>query len=214
MNSKRINKGPRGPRRGGRQQGLGGGRNRLQPPPFIPTLKLSHKFRFESGANTGTFSVTRANLLNLVLVATSAITTARLIEAVRLQSVEVWANPVALGAPPNNLFIEWLGENSPSTLIGDTGMGVRPPHVSAFPPSSSSNRWWSISGTSESDVLFILGLPTNSVVDVTVELRMVEMETPTAGEVPAGATLGQVYGDYLDGLASGKLTPVGFTALP
>jgi len=208
--------GLRGTRRSGRTIVLGGGgrRSSLQPPPFQPTVGLSHKFRFTNGANTSNFSVSRANLLNLLLVGTSATATVRLIEAIRLKFVEVWSNPVALGAAPASCQIEWLGENSPSTVISDAGMGVRPAHVASAPPSSSSNRWWSVSGSLESDVLFILGLPVNSVVDVTVDLRFVESETPTAGDIPAGASLGQVYGDYLDGLASGKLAPVGFNALP
>jgi hypothetical protein len=177
-------------------------------------MKLSHKFRFNNGANNGTFTITRANLLNLILYSTSAVTTARIFEAVRLKRVEVWGNPVALGSQPNQVSLEWIGENSPSTVISDRGMGVRPAHVRSEPPPSSSNRWWSISGTSESDPLFTLIIQANSVIDVTLELRLVEQEAPTAGDVPAGASLGQLYGDYLDGIASGKLAPEAFTVLP
>jgi hypothetical protein len=186
----------------------------LQPPPFIPTMRLSHKFRFNNGANSGTFTILRSNILNLVLYSTSATLTARIFQAVRLKRVEVWGNPVALGSPPSQVSLEWIGENSPSTVVSDTGMGVRPAHVRSEPPPSSSNRWWSISGTSESDQLFTLILQANSVIDVTLELRLVEQEAPTAGDVPAGASLGQLYGDYLDGLTSGKLVPEGYTALP
>jgi len=75
-------------------------------------------------------------------------------------------------------------------------------------------KWWSISGTSEADVLFSITLPAESVIDVNCELRLVEKETPTAGDAAVAATLGQVYGDYLDGIASGKLVPSGFTVLP
>jgi len=215
MQSKRMNsKGSRGPRRGGRKRGLGGGSNRIQPPAFVPTMGLSHKFRYENAGNNGTFNITRGNLLNQVLVATSTTTTTRIFEAVRLKSVEVWGSPVALGSAPINCQIEWLGENSPSTVISDVSMGVRPSHVASAPPSSSSNRWWSISGTSEADVVFAMTIPSESVIDVTVELRLVEQEAPTPGDPAVGATLGQVYGDYLDGIASGKLVPVGFTVLP
>jgi len=197
-------------------RGLGGGgrASSLQPPPFVPTMSLSHRFRYVNGANTGAFSITRGNMLNQILVATSAVTTVRLLQAVRLKSVEVWANPSALGAAPTTIEFEWLGENAPSTLVSDTGMGVRPAHVYSSPPPSSSNRWWSISGSSESDVLFSLLLPADCVIDVMTELRFVETEGPTAGEIPAGAGLGVIYGDYLDGLASGKLAPIGYTVLP
>lgn len=213
MQGRRNLKKTRGKAPGRKTTSLGGA-NRLQPPPFIPTISLSHKFRFTNGANIGNFNITRGNLLNLLLVTPTAITSVRLLEAVRLKMVEVWGNPVALGSPPALTSVEWIGENSPSTIVSDRGMGVRPAHVRTTPPSDSSNRWWSISGTSESDILFVLSIQANSVVDITLELRFVETESPTAGDIPAGAVIGQLYGDYLDGLASGKLAPEGYTALP
>jgi len=204
---------PRGSRRGGRIRGLGrAGDTRL--PPFVPTLSLSHKFRFQNGANSGSYTITRGNLLNLLLVTPSAITSARILQAVRLKRVSVWANPSALGAAPTEIELEWFGENSPSTTISDSTMGVRPAHIDSAPPPSSSNRWWSISGTLESDPMFAMVLPADCIIDVTLELRLVEAEAPTAGDVPAGATIGRLYGDYLDGIASAKLSPLGLAILP
>jgi hypothetical protein len=71
-----------------------------------------------------------------------------------------------------------------------------------------------MSGFNENDNMFTMVLPADCVIDVTLDVRVVEMETPTGGESPAGATIGQLYGDYLDGFASAKLAPVGFTVLP
>jgi hypothetical protein len=187
----------------------------LQPPPFLPTVKTEHKFRFTSGSMTGSnVMITRKQILNLLLMATSATTTVRLFQAVRLKRVRMWSNPTALGQPPDACQLEWLGENSPSTVISDSSMGVRPAHVNSLPPPSASNRWWSISGQLESDVLFALTFPANTIVDVTVSARLVEQESPTAGDIPAGASLGQLYGDYLDGITSSILSPIGLNQLP
>jgi hypothetical protein len=94
-------------------------------------------------------------------------------------------------------------------------MGVLPAHIRCIPPPRSSNQWWSMSGTDETDVLFEMdAIPPNTFIDVTVELRLVETENPTAGDVPAGAILGRLYGDYLDGITGSLCQPVGFTALP
>jgi hypothetical protein len=71
-----------------------------------------------------------------------------------------------------------------------------------------------MSGQQESDDLFTLLLPANSIIDIVADLRFVEQEAPTAGDVPAGATIGQLYGDYLDGITSGKILPSGYTTLP
>lgn len=148
------------------------------------------------------------------MVATSAVTTVRVIEAIRLKRVMMWTNPPVLGAPPVNISLEWLGENSPSVFVADSSMGVLPARIDASPPSFSSNRWWSMSGNQESDVLFNLILVANTVIDIIVEIRQVETETPTAGDVPAGAVIGQLYGGFLDGITSGELTPVGYQPVP
>jgi hypothetical protein len=186
----------------------------LIPPPFVPTVSLFHKFRFSNGGNSGTYTIARQQLLNLLLVAQTTVLSVRLFQAIRLRKVEIWANPTALGSTPSTVSIEWLGENSPSTVISDTTMGVRPAHISSKPPARSSAQWWSLNAFNEYDVLFILTLPAQCIIDVSVDLRYVEQEAPTLGDVPAGATAGQVYGDYLDGIATSKLAPVGFIALP
>jgi hypothetical protein len=186
----------------------------LMPPPIQITRKFDHTFRFSNGTNSGTFTITRANLLNLLLLTPTATTSTRLFEGVRLRSVEIWSNPSALGSAPTSVSLEWVGENAPSTVIGDTTMGVRPAHVFSSPPALSSCAWWSLSGTLETDPLFTIVVPTNSIIDVQVSVREIDTESPTGADVPAGATVGQVYGDYLDGLTSGKLAPVGYTPLP
>jgi len=209
---KSKNKGPRGARRGGRQRALGGSSSMI-PPPYVPTMRLSHKFRFESGIYNGVFAISRKNLLNLVQLATSTTTTVRIFEAVKLKSVEVWTSPPALGTAPANVSVEWLGENSPSTVVSDTSMGVRPAHVRTKPPPSSSNRWWCISGSMETDTLFQLSVGPNSVIDVTLDLRLVESEPPTAGDAPTAAVNGTLYGNCLDGIL-GQLIPADYNKLP
>jgi len=189
----------------------------LNPPPFRPTMKVNHKFRFVNDAN-GSYTITRANLLNFIVIADTTTATSRIIEAIRLKKVEMWTNAaVSAAAAVNTCSLEWVGSNSPSTVVSDTSMGVRPAHIVAVPPPSSSNRWWSMSGTDESDDLFILTTPnsTYSVVDVSVEIRIVETEAPTSGPTAAGATAGGLYAATLDGNGvSGTFLPVGYTVIP
>jgi hypothetical protein len=72
-----------------------------------------------------------------------------------------------------------------------------------------------MSGVNETDQLFIMNaVPANTFIDVTLLLRLVEVENPTAGDVPAGAILGKLYGDYLDGITAALCQPVGLTPLP
>jgi len=205
-------------KRGSRRRGARGGGGPLLPPPFVPTIHFTHKFRFANGTHSGTFTILRSNLLNLLQLSDSTLSSWRLIDAIRLKKVEVWANPVALGSAPTTVSVEWLGENSPSTIVSDTSMGVRPAHVSTVPPPSSSNRWWSITGSLETDDIFVLVLPADCVIDVSVDIRLFDLQTVgTAGDITNTESTflgGALEFDFLDGTASGKLTPVGSVNIP
>jgi hypothetical protein len=197
------------PRKGGaRSSGAA-----VRPPQFTPTMRAKHKFRFLNSAGS-TKTITRANLLNLVVVATTSSASSRIIEGIRLRSVEVWTSPPSLGTAPLSCSVEWVGSNAPSTIQSDTSMGVLPAHVKSRPPPMSSNQWWSMSGTDETDPLFTIIASTESVCDVAVTIRYVDNEAATAGGSPTGASVGQVYYDYLDGSASGTWAPVGVAILP
>jgi len=180
------------------------------PPPFTATISANKTFRFSSGTNAGTFPITRGMLLNLVSMCSVAVgsSQARLLNAVRLKSVEMWGNPPLLGGVPVVTSVEWVGQNSPSTLISDTSMGVNAAHVLARPPPDSSNRWWSITGSNESEVLFEIEVPAGTIIDVKAAIRFIDDEAGVSAEAGAAATLGTVYYNYLDGFASKKLAPI------
>jgi hypothetical protein len=183
-----------------------------RPPPFIPTILSTHNFRYVNNSVATAVPITRANLLNLVQVATTAITTTRIIAAVRLMSVEIWTPPpTTLGLAVCE--VEWKGLNSPSTIKADNSMGVLPAHVHTSPPSDASERWWSVTGSNETEQLFTITCSAFSVVDVVVKLRFVDDEAPAAGDIPAAATIGKVYYNYLDGLSSTTFIPSGGVAI-
>lgn len=204
----------KGKKRTGRRGNPASG-NAMTLPPFIPTIQTSHRFRFVNGANGGSFSISDVMLFRLLEVAATATTAFNIIQAWRLKRVEIWSNPPALGAPPTTCSVEWNGDNAPSIAVSDTTMGVRPAHVSCRPPPQSLAQWWHASGLDvDATTQFSLFLPIDSVVDVVLDLRFKDTEAPTAGEAPGAATAGQLYGNYLDSKASGKLLPVGYTVLP
>jgi len=179
-----------------------------RPPPFIPTVKFTHKFRFTNSGVATAVPVTRGNLLNLIQMATSVFTSVRVFAAVKLVSVEVWTPPpTTLGTA--KVSLEWKGANAPSTIKSDNAMGVLPAHIHTSPPVDSSSKWWSISGSNESEVLFVLTTDVSSVLDVVVLCSMIDDDAPIAGDAITGGTLGQLYFNYLDGLVSGKFIPDG-----
>jgi len=185
---------------------------KLGPPEFVPTLSIGKTFRFETltGAVTA-LPVTRAMLLNLYTMATTTTIQNRIITAVKLKRVRVWGQPPVLGAAGSTVVVEWVGTQAPSTIHSDTSMGVRPSFVDTRPPADSSDKWWSISGSNESEVLFNITAPIGAVVDVSLSLRLADDEAAVQGEdgTAAGSIAGRVYFNYLDGFVSKMLTPVG-----
>jgi hypothetical protein len=73
-----------------------------------------------------------------------------------------------------------------------------------------------LTASNGSEELFEITVPVDTIIDVLVDIRFVDNQEDSAnGDNPTGATLGVMYYNYLDGLTSGKLTPVGgVTVLP
>jgi len=201
--------------RGQRRQGLGGkgGRNIPQcPPEFVPTFAIGHKFRFTSVAQTlASKPITRAMLLNLYTMATTTTNQFRLITGIKINRVTLFGQPAALGSAPSTVQVEWTGAQAPSTIHSDTAIGVRAAIVRSRPPVDSSNRWWSISGSNETETLMLISGPAGTIVDLDCSVRFADDEAAVSGEAGtgAGATVGTVYWNYLDGFASKVLAPVG-----
>ncbi len=198
----------------------GGGSKRaleVSPPEFVPTISTGHCFRFNAGSAFTSLPITRGMLLNLYSVATTSTNQFRLLTAVKLKRVRMWGQPAALGSANTRIVCEWLGSNAPSTIHSDTATGVRPSFIDSKPPKDSSDTWWSISGSNESETLFKVTGQVGTIIDVHLSLRFADDEAGVAAEngTAAAASVGQVYWNYLDGFASKKLTPEGgVTALP
>lgn len=186
------------------------------PPPYVPTPCLTHKFRFQVGTpGVEGQQISRGDLLNLWSVATSSTSTARVIEAIRIIDCEIWgpSTSSSAGFTSAEVSVEWLGNNAPSTIHDDVSMNVKPAHVYSQPPRFSSNQWWSISGSNESEVVMQITAPEYGIVDMRFEVRLMENEAATAGPIPTGATIGTFYTNYLDGTGQ-KLVPFAATVLP
>jgi len=179
-----------------------------RPPPYIPTTHFGRTFRFVALGNIAGVSVTRKNLLNLLQIGTSTSTSARAINAIKLNRIRIWG-PTTSGFASQTVTVQWEGLNAPTTEHSDTSMNLEPAYVTSKPPMQSSCSWWSIYNNNESEVLFTLTIPAASVVDIEVSVRLIENSTTQVGEVPSGGVIGEWYYNYLDGSASGLLNPVG-----
>lgn len=101
----------------------------------------------------------------------------------------------------------------PTNRKSDVSMGVTPAHVRWNPaPLSVADLWYEAGAVSQG--LFTITYPADCIVDVTIDYIMQCDDPAIVGPVPAGASVGVIYGVPLDGLIPGHFQPVDYIALP
>jgi len=194
------------------------GRAPANPPTFDASIAFSHRFRFESSAALARVPVTDKDLLDLLVMATSATLAYELCSAVRLRSVKIWG-PMASSLTPVTAAIEYNSINSvgaPSDVRSNTSMGaMKAAALSYSPPAQSLASFWQNGRDTASPVtLFYLTGPANAVVDIGLDLRIQNgQEQTSAGGAVAGATTGAVYCRALDSNGSSLLVPVSYPTI-
>jgi len=157
--------------------------------------------RFTSNAAVSS-NITFQNLLDTILVATSATAGYDVFDAVRVNAVEVWGIE-GLGTISTVGVVfdgATLGAAGDDKNHSDTSVGIQPAHVRASPaPLSGAAQFQPSTNT----IAFLLVCPSNSVIDVSMTLRQ-----PLAGAAViaqnalVAATAGAMYYRGLDGKAT------------
>jgi hypothetical protein len=175
--------------------------------------QMTHRQRMRFQCNTaGTQAVNFADLMDLLLVATSATAVYDVYDMCRVDSVEVWCASTLAGVPVT-VSVQFAGNSSTGLsgdgrIISDTVMGNEPAHVRARPSRRSVSGMWSVSTSSVN--AFTVVTPTYSIIDVDMSFRNTVAAPQLAQVVAVGATVGQFYYRGLDGVAAAttKYTPI------
>lgn len=172
----------------------------LNPPQLIASLDIKKTIRFQvTGSGTGTVNV--SNLLDLLIVATAAATGYRLLDAIRMRKIEMWAPTTT--STTTVLTIEDINTGglaalgTRSRVIEDVSVGYnRPAHLIWRPARGSLQDSWFTTGTSP---LLTINSVAGTIVDVTFDMVIADgQQAPTGtNRAIAGATVGQVYCSYL-----------------
>ena len=174
-------------------------------PPALTGTELKHHvaLRFTAVAAASSTSISWRNLLDTLLVATTATAGTNLFEFVKIRAIRVWGIG-ALGTP-TTVIVRFSGAST--GLVGDneyhadTSMGIEPAMVYAKPAAKSLASNYQVSSVSEA---FTITCPAGSVVDVLLSFRsQFSAVNATAAVALSGATAGQQYLRGLDGLAAG-----------
>lgn len=186
------------------------------PPPINPQIKHSQRMRYFASAAAGVTNqqVTFANILDGIIVATTATAGTKLFDQVRVKAVEVWAAGLTPQSGvinlPATVMVTFNGDTTGASgdarVFSDTSMSIEPAHVRAVPSKGSQASQWQANGAGN---CFLLTCPSGAVIDVEVEFRN-DDSAPTATAALVGATAGEIYYRGLDSvaIATTVLTPV------
>lgn len=171
----------------------------MEHPPQIDGYQIvtTKRLRFTATAATNVIQITFQNLLDTMLVATTAVAGFDLFDLVRIKSVEVWG--IAALGTPSSLRVSFNTATGDQILHSDTSLGFKPAFIRAKPDSKSLASFFQLSGAGNA---FALSVPAGAVVDVTLQFKTTSTAPTAAQNALVGAVTGEFYFRGLDGLAS------------
>jgi hypothetical protein len=157
----------------------------IRPSQLMVSPQAAYKMRFYESAG-GNRIVTRADMLNRLVMASSGSVGYRLFSAVKLNKLTIFATTDAPGSVINS-SLQWLSTSGPSQLITETSTSAAYPSVIVSrPPKQSLASFWSQVGTNESEQLLIMKLNGGDMVEV--EFQAV-LQNSYLGFNPAGTAI-------------------------
>jgi hypothetical protein len=114
------------------------------PGKYLANPVFRRKFRYQAQASESKDQdyVTMGSLQALMLIPNSATAGGGAFSAIRLRSVEVWADSSATNTL-STIGLDWLSPDAPNTQVNATGNSFRPAHFKAIPPkNSAAGRWY------------------------------------------------------------------------
>jgi hypothetical protein len=170
-------------------------------PPQLNGYELRHScaLRFvSSSAFAG--NITYQNLLDTILLATSATAVYDAFLAVKIRRIRLWAVPVIGNATTVTVIFSGatIGLVGDQQVHTDTSMGIQPASVSARPSRRSLASDFQLSSA---NTAFQVECPSGTVIDVELTFRGAYGVPVLAQNVAVGALTGGVYLRGLDGLA-------------
>jgi hypothetical protein len=187
-------------------------------PPAINNYEVKHSttLRFTTSAAVNQF-ITFANLLDTILVGTTATAAFDLFFAVKIRRIKVWALPI-LGSSSS---VSVVFSGTTAGFVGDrivhqdSSMGIEPAFLNVSPKKDTLASMFQISSANIN--AFFIDAPINSVIDLDLSFRSDLLGLAVAA---AQATVGGVAGAIafrgMDGLAkaaSNFVVPTGFNSV-
>jgi hypothetical protein len=170
----------------------------MEHPPQLNQYQVIHSttLRFTATA-AASLTVSPANVLDSMLVATTAIAGFQLFDAFKIKRIEAWG--ILAQGTPSTVEIQYANPTGDVAVHTDTSLGVRPAYVTARPSKLSLASFWTVSG---GNPLFSLVVPAGAIIDIHVNFRTSSQGPVAVANALVGAAPGEFYFRGLDGLAT------------
>jgi hypothetical protein len=173
---------------------------RMEHPPQINGYEITHKkrLRFTCIAGVTRAAISFADLLDLIVLSTTAIQGYDLFDVVKVLKAEVWGQ-AALGTP-NTITVVYTSATGDRSVHTDTSLGVKPAYVKAVPSQKSLASFWQVSAAGP---CLSLTVAAGSVIDLNLSFKTAEFTAPQGTQnALVGATVGDIYYRGMDALNS------------
>lgn len=107
-----------------------------------PVFRRKIRYQAQNSESKDADYVTMGALQALMFIPNSATAGGGAFSAIRLRSVEVWADSSATNTL-STIGLDWLSPDAPNSQVNATGNSFRPAHFKAIPPrNSAAGRWY------------------------------------------------------------------------
>jgi len=192
------------------------------PPEYVAGLALGWRQRYAVTGSNLVVAITRQQLWNSIVTATTATVGYSQISAIKINRVRIWG-PIAAGGSGTfqSVTMTWFSTYSPAVVHSDTQIGgaAMGSYLDSRPPRRSLAAEWSMTGTNSTEEVFGINAPSGAIIDVDYSVRL--QNTFYGAALPSSVTLvaataGTQYVMALDYTADGtgaNAVPVGVTTI-
>jgi hypothetical protein len=188
------------------------GPSRDQLPEITSSFTLKKRFRYIADQDVNDLSITRDMMVALFGIGYHSALPSnglyRLIDSYKVLNVTIRSLPVI--GTSSTVVLEWRGTQAKDVRHQDTSMGINPALISSSPPAGTACSFWS--SVAGNEVLFTISCPSDSVVDLTVDLVLTDGLGAFYGTV--GTATDSAFSvkplDSIIGTSAGHLQPQGY----
>jgi len=153
-------------------------------------LTITKRIRYVV-VNSGHTQITRGQILNLIVVPSSATSAYCLLKAARIRKIEAWSVTTSSSAPLGNgeeIVITWRSTLGKELTERGSQMGIEPAYVKTRPPPDSLSAYWTNIDTANlTTVLVDVFMPSDGgIVDITYDLQIVNNSPARSVSITAG----------------------------